>query len=124
MVGHMSKLLQMSIGLLIAAPALAQDALPDPTRPPAGLQGASAASAPASTDSLVLQSVLLNAGRAPAAVISGQIVPLGGLVGEMRLASVSEHSVQLKGPQGATTLRLTPEVQKQQAQSKRMEPTK
>ncbi|MEO8154485.1 MAG: MSHA biogenesis protein MshK [Rhizobacter sp.] len=120
----MNKLLHAAIGLLIAAPALAQDALPDPTRPPAGMQGAGAASAPAATESLVLQSVLLNAGRRPAAVISGQIVPLGGLVGDMRLASVSEHSVQLRGPQGATTLRLTPEVQKQQAQPKRMEPNK
>jgi MSHA biogenesis protein MshK len=71
----------------------------------------------------VLQSVLMNAGRAPAAVISGQLVVLGGLVGEQRLAIVTEHSVQLKGPQGTTTLRLTPDVNKQLRVS-RMEPTR
>jgi hypothetical protein len=45
-------------------------------------------------------------------VISGQLVPLGGLVGELRLASVTERSVRLQGAQGATTLSLTPEVHK------------
>lgn len=123
MVGDMSRSVWMALGLLGSTAALAQDALPDPTRPPAGLQAAGAASAPAVAEALVLQSVLLNAGRAPAAVISGQIVPLGGLVGDMRLASITEHGVQLKGPQGATTLRLTPEVHKQ-ARPTRTEPTK
>ena len=123
MVGDMSRSVWMALGLLGSTAALAQDALPDPTRPPAGLQTAGAASAPAVAEALVLQSVLLNAGRAPAAVISGQIVPLGGLVGDMRLASITEHGVQLKGPQGATTLRLTPEVHKQ-ARPTRTEPTK
>ena len=123
MVGDMSRSVWMALGLLGSTAALAQDALPDPTRPPAGLQTAGAASAPAVAEALVLQSVLLNAGRAPAAVISWQIVPLGGLVGDMRLASITEHGVQLKGPQGATTLRLTPEVHKQ-ARPTRTEPTK
>ncbi|MBC7957683.1 MAG: MSHA biogenesis protein MshK [Cytophagales bacterium] len=109
--------------LAASAHVLAEDNLPDPTRPPAGLQTAGAASAPAVADVLVLQSVLLNAGRAPAAVISGQLVPLGGLVGELRLAQVTEHGVQLKGPQGTTTLRLMPDVHKQ-ARAHRMEPTK
>lgn len=123
MVGDMSKLLALAAGLLIGTPVLAQDKLPDPTRPPAGLQAAGAASAPAVTEALVLQSVLLNAGRKPAAVISGQIVQLGDLVGELRLASITEHGVQLRGPQGATTLTLNPDVQKQ-ARSTRTEPTK
>ncbi len=109
--------------LAASAHVLAEDNLPDPTRPPAGLQTAGAASAPAVADTLVLQSVLMNAGRAPAAVISGQLVMLGGLVGEQRLATVTERSVQLKGPQGTTTLRLTPDVNKQ-VRAARMEPTK
>jgi hypothetical protein len=121
----MSKLFWITLlgSLASSAHVLAQDALPDPTRPPAGLQTSNAASAPAVVELLVLQSVLLNAGRAPAAVISGQLVALGGLVGELRLAQVSEHGVQLKGPQGTTTLRLMPDVQKQ-ARAHRMEPTK
>ena len=124
MVGHMSRLFWITLvgSLAASAHVLAQDNLPDPTRPPAGLQTSAAASAPAVADTLVLQSVLMNAGRAPAAVISGQLVMLGGLVGEQRLASVTERSVQLKGPQGTTTLRLTPEVNKQ-ARVSRMEPT-
>ena len=115
MVGHMKQLYWITLAGSLAASAhvLADDSLPDPTRPPAGLQTAGAASSPAVADMLVLQSVLMNAGRAPAAVISGQLVTLGGLVGEQRLASVTERSVLLKGPQGSTTLRLTPEVQKQ-----------
>lgn len=124
MVGHMNRLFWITLlgSLAASAHVLAQDNLPDPTRPPPGLQTAGAASAPAVADTLVLQSVLMNAGRAPAAVISGQLVLLGGLVGEQRLANVTERSVQLRGPQGTTTLRLTPEVNKQ-ARVSRMEPT-
>jgi MSHA biogenesis protein MshK len=124
MVGHMSRLFWITLvgSLAASAHVLADDSLPDPTRPPAGLQTVGAASAPAVADALVLQSVLMNAGRTPAAVISGQLVTLGGLVGEQRLASVTERSVQLKGPQGTTTLRLTPDVNKQ-VRASRMEPT-
>jgi hypothetical protein len=120
----MSRLFWITLvgSLAASAHVLAEGNLPDPTRPPAGLQTAGAASSPAVADALVLQSVLMNAGRAPAAVISGQLVMLGGLVGDQRLASVSERSVQLKGPQGTTTLRLTPDVNKQVRVS-RMEPT-
>lgn len=126
MVGHMSKRYWMPVlvSLLGSVAALAQDPpLPDPTRPPAGLLAAGAASSPAASEGLVLQSVLLNAGRAPAAVISGQLVTLGGMVGDLRLAQITEHAVQLKGQQGTTTLRLTPDVQKQ-ARAHRMEPKK
>lgn len=126
MVGDMSRLFWITLvgSLAASAHVLAEDNLPDPTRPPAGLQAAAgAASAPAATDTLVLQSVLMNAGRAPAAVISGELVTLGGLLGEQRLVSITERSVQLKGPQGTTTLRLMPDVNKQ-ARVSRMEPTR
>lgn len=63
-------------------------------------------------DALVLQSVLLGPGRIPAAVISGQLVELGGTVGGARLARVTPHSVLLQGTQGTTTLTLMPEGQK------------
>ncbi|MBX3622899.1 MAG: hypothetical protein KF891_23260 [Rhizobacter sp.] len=98
--------------LIACTQAGAEEALPDPTRPPAGLQSAGAASSPAEAGVLVLQSVLRGTGRRPAAVISGQLVPLGGLVGELRLAQVHERSVQLRGPEGTTTLTLMPEIQK------------
>lgn len=109
------------IAVLLAATAPAQEALPDPTRAPAGYQGPGAAAAPTASAALVLQSVLMGSGRAPAAVISGQLVALGGQVGGMRLARVSERSVLLHGPLGPTTLTLMPDVHKQ-ARTRRMEP--
>jgi MSHA biogenesis protein MshK len=120
MVGDMKKLhpLAMTFATSLAAlalPAAAQQALPDPTRPPAGLQAAGAASAPVADAPLVLQSVLMGAGRLPAAVISGQLVPLGGAVGELRLAHIAASSVELAGSQGTTTLRLVPEGAKTRA---------
>lgn len=102
----------LALFLVTGPHASAEEALPDPTRPPAGLMAPGAAPSPAGTGALVLQSVLRGAGRKPAAVISGQLVPLGGLVGELRLAQVNERSVQLRGPEGVTTLTLMPEIQK------------
>jgi hypothetical protein len=57
---------------------------------------------------LQLQSVLLGRGRTPAAVISGELVLLGGRVQDARLMRVTEHSAVLQGPQGETTLHLLP----------------
>lgn len=97
--------------LVATVSATAQTVLPDPTRPPAGLQAAGSV-APVLPDALVLQSVLLGPGRTPAAVISGKLVALGEVVGEARLARITPHSVQLQGSQGTTTLTLVPEGQK------------
>lgn len=113
----MSKTLLRAVSLLAASPfaltgAPAQQALPDPTRPPPGLQAASAASAVAVPDTLVLQSVLLGPGRTPAAVISGRLVAVGDRVGDARLARITAQAVQLKSPHGTTTLSLMPEGQK------------
>lgn len=95
----------------LSSPAHAES-LPDPTRPPASvLSPSSAASAP--VDGLQLQSVLLGAGRTPAAVISGEVVLQGGLVRDARLVRVTEHSAVLRGPQGEMTLALTPSATKQ-----------
>lgn len=129
---HCAIALALSTTVLATVSASAQltqlAGLPDPTRPPAGLQAAGAASAPTETQALVLQSVLLGPGRAPAAVISGQLVPLGGMVGDLRLAHVSDHAVQLKGPQGLTSLTLVPvgakQSRPQRNQPSGMEPTK
>jgi MSHA biogenesis protein MshK len=102
-----------SVAVLTALSSTAYaESLPDPTRPPASvLLPASAASAP--VDGLQLQSVLLGAGRTPAAVISGEVVLQGGLVRDARLVRVTEHSAVLRGPQGETTLALTPSATKQ-----------
>jgi MSHA biogenesis protein MshK len=112
MVGDMKQQILMA-ACVLASSAMAQTSLPDPTRPPPGLQSNDGsqpiAEAPAA---LVLQSVLLGQGRTPAAVISGKLVALGESIGDARLAHIATHSVQLKGPQGTTTLTLVPEGQK------------
>jgi MSHA biogenesis protein MshK len=97
---------------LLSGPVQPQTLL-DPTRPaPAALAGAAAA-ASAPTDALQLQSVLLGPGRASAAVISGELVVLGGRVRDARLVRVTERGAVLKGPQGETVLALTPQATKQ-----------
>jgi MSHA biogenesis protein MshK len=120
----MSKALLLVTSLAVASGASAQTALPDPTRPPPGLQAATATTAASAVaDTLVLQSVLLGPGRTPAAVISGRLVALGDRVGGARLARITAHAVHLTGPQGTTTLSLMPEGQKT-AHTRRTEQTK
>lgn len=100
--------------LLLASPAWAQ--LADPTRPPAqalmpAVGGASGVAAPSATG---LQSVMLNRsgkGR-PAALINGEVVQLGGKVGEARLVKVEEDHVVLLGAEGREILRLMPTAEK------------
>ena len=100
---------------LAALPLFAQaNTLRDPTRPPEAMING-AAEAPAPAGALQLQSVLLGAGRRPAAVISGELVLLGGRVGDTRLVRVTERSAVLQGPNGLTTLALTPDATKQGA---------
>lgn len=108
MVARMKIILRPGLAALAACALQVQaDELRDPTRPPAAmLAPASAASAPA--DAPQLQSVLLGKGRKPAAVISGQLVLLGGQLGDAKLVRVTERGAVLKGPQGETTLALTP----------------
>ena len=103
------------VGMATALSGLAGAAhaqLADPTRP-SGATGQAAESmsdkaAPASG----LQSVILRKQGKPAALINGEVVELGGKVGEARLVKVSEDAVVLKGPGGEETLRLIPAAEK------------
>jgi MSHA biogenesis protein MshK len=108
------------VGLLAALlaallPAGAQaDAFPDPTRPAyASVAAESADVEGAPIDALQLQSILLGKGRTPAAVISGQLVVLGGQVRDARLVRLTERTAILKTSRGETTLSLTPLANKQ-----------
>lgn len=103
--------LAMGIGFaVLASSALAQAALPDPTRPPvafvSGVDDTLQASGPR------LQSVLLPKSGKPVAVISGQRVTLGGMLGSRHLVALSENEAVLKGPEGVERLYLTPDVEK------------
>lgn len=98
------------LGLMTAGVAAAQ-VLTDPTRPPGGL--AESAESVASGGP-VLQSVMLSPSR-KIAVISGEMVALGGRYGSSRLVRLSESEAVLKNGADMTVLRLYPLVEKRAA---------
>lgn len=98
--------------LLLAGSAAASAQLADPTRPPVMAEPAAALAGAAPPATSGLQSVILKKKGKPAALINGEIVELGGMVGESRLVKVSEDAVVLKGPSGEETLRLMPSAEK------------
>jgi MSHA biogenesis protein MshK len=99
-------------GLLLMALLSAQaESLPDPTRPPAALDATSPAAgqqAPAGG----LQSIIRSNQGKPAAIINGEYVVLGGLVGDARLVAIGEDTVTLRSTTGTETLRLMPGIEK------------
>lgn len=103
---------------IIAAAMLAQwgicaaETLVDPMRPPAELELPQAASAGGVVAGPVLQSVLISPGR-KSALISGQMVQLGGSFGDARLIKITESEVVLRSGDTLQTLRLFPDVEKQ-----------
>jgi MSHA biogenesis protein MshK len=88
----------------------AQETLPDPTRQPAELSvlpvSAVSATAPLNTS---LQSIMISHDRR-AAIINGQLVKEGDLVGDATLVEVNEGSVVLQGAKGKQVLTLFPGV--------------
>ena len=93
--------------LLLAGWAQAQG-LPDPTRPPAIVEGEAAATAAPSG----LHSIIHRAGGRSAAVINGRYVELGGKVGDATLTRINEDSVELRSASGRETMYLTPGIGK------------
>ena len=82
----------------------------DPTKPPGAGAGMQAADdAPAGKQ---LQSILFSGGR-KVAVISGTMVPLGGMLGESRVVKITESEVVLKTGEEMETLKLFPGIDKQ-----------
>lgn len=110
MAGDMIRGTIFLVGVFFAAAAHAADAglMADPTRPPAAayVGGAGVESGKR------LSSVVLPKNGRPAAVIGGQVVPLGGMVGDARLVRVTENEAILEGPEGIEHLYLTPDVEK------------
>ena len=87
-----------------AAQAALGQGLADPTRPP-NMSGITEAGIESDGPSTVLQSVLLSKGR-KLAVINGELVALGGKVGDATLAEISESHVVLKYPDRTEVLKL------------------
>lgn len=111
----------LPVALLLVGSAAATAQLADPTRPPATAESAPATTGAAAPVAGGLQSVILRKKGKPAALINGEIVELGGKVGESILVKVSEDAVVLKGPAGDETLRLIPSAEKRTARSGRQE---
>ncbi len=97
----------LCLGLMTAGVAAAQ-VLTDPTRPPGG-QAESAESV--GSGGPVLQSVMLSPSR-KIAVISGEMVALGGRYGSSKLVRLSETEAVLRNGADVTVLRLYPLVEK------------
>jgi MSHA biogenesis protein MshK len=120
---NMNRMINRLLGITAAATMSAYAQTPaDPTRPPAGFESAPAGSAvpaqpaPAKAG---LQTIIRRANGKPAAVINGRVVELGGRIGDARLVNVNEDSVVLQTPAGRETLRLTPGIEKQPANTQR-----
>jgi MSHA biogenesis protein MshK len=97
-------------GSALAGPALAGQALQDPTRPPANMMAGAAATATASSAGPQLQTILI--GRAPGgrhlAVIDGETVRLGGDFHGARVARIADNEVELVRGRERQVLRLVP----------------
>jgi MSHA biogenesis protein MshK len=97
-----------------AAGARAQ-VLTDPTRPPAALSAPAATSgSPSAQDEITgtqLQSILISSSR-KVAVINGTMVPLGGMVGEARVVSITETQVVLRKGEETEVLMMYPGIDK------------
>jgi MSHA biogenesis protein MshK len=85
----------------------------DPTRPPAGYSDIEAPGMPMLGGGLVLQSVMISSSM-KAAIISGEMVRLGGKIGNATLVKVGENEVVLKDGDDTLTLKMYPGVDKRE----------
>lgn len=106
--------LRKMVFLLLASLTLtagAQGLMADPTRPPGVL---AATGDGVATGGPVLQSVMLSPGR-KIAMISGEMVALGGRYGSARLVKLTESEAVLKDGADTTVLKLFPLIEKRMA---------
>jgi MSHA biogenesis protein MshK len=113
MVKHLSRLKFVAALLaLSSAGAAYAENLPDPTRPPAELSApASAPGGAVVKTGPVLQSVQISP-SSRSAIISGQRVVQGDVIGDARVVKISESEVVLKSGSEIKTLKLFPGVEK------------
>jgi MSHA biogenesis protein MshK len=101
----------LTIAAAVSAPQLLAQAMGDPTKPPGA--GAAMQGMPDDTPAgRQLQSILFSGGR-KVAVISGSMVPLGGMLGESRVVKITESEVVLKTGEEMETLKFFPGIDKQ-----------
>jgi hypothetical protein len=97
-------------GFFSAGLALAE--VPDPTRPPDSLLMLESASGVAFQTQSGVNTVILRRDGKSAAVINGQYVEVGGMLGDKKVLNISESEVVLKGDNGREVIRLTPAIEK------------
>lgn len=104
--------------VLISLSGLAQaQGLPDPTRPPVGVNATVQIELPSGP---TLQLIRTLEGKR-IAIISGQTVKVGTKFGDAKVMRIDEDRVVLRGPDGVQTLKLFPEVEKSPAASGKIE---
>lgn len=102
--------LAASIALMITLSALAHaQTLSDPTRPPNAPAAGPGDAGPVGTQ---LQSVLISQGRR-LAIINGNTVALGEMVGEAKVVKITETEVVLQKGNDKEVLTLYPGIEKQ-----------
>jgi MSHA biogenesis protein MshK len=86
--------------------------MPDPTRPANATEAPGASGTTAAPTGL--QAVILRPKGKSVAVINGQTVAVGGMVGDARLVSLTAREAVLSGPNGKEVLKLAPAAEKKQ----------
>lgn len=109
--------IRLSLVLIGLSGAVQAESLPDPTRPPGGMDAAVPTVAPSG---LALQVIRTLDGKRMA-IISGQAVKVGGKVGDAVVMRIDEDRVVLRGAEGVQTLKLFPDVEKSPAASGQIE---
>lgn len=105
---------------LVLSGSVSAEVLPDPTRPPnvdANVAGADGATGVAAAPRL--QSVILRAGARPRALINGEWLEQGQEYAGSKVLKITANAVQMAGPQGPETLRLTPQVELRSARAEK-----
>ncbi len=100
--------IRLSLVLMSLSGAVQAESLPDPMRPPAGMDAMIPAAAPSGP---ALQLIRTVDGKRMA-IISGQTVKVGGKLNDAIVTRIDEDRVLLRGPEGVVTLKLFPEVEK------------
>ncbi len=115
MASSLIKLLLAGALLNAATPVLAVESLPDPTKPAVDIPYESEAGKPAESVAVLvpkkegLQSIIISP-QHRAAVINGEMILLGGKIGDATLVEVNKKSVVLQGAQGKRVMELFPGV--------------
>ena len=100
--------IRLSLVMISLSGTALAESLPDPTRPPSGVETAVTAVAPSGP---VLQLIRTLDGKRMA-VISGQTVNEGSKMNNAIVTRIDEDRVMLRGPEGVLILKLFPDLEK------------